>query len=451
MKKKVILWAIPVCVLIAILVFIFVAKSIPKPDTEVDSVEKVMMPNLKHSTLEDAKEKLNSLGIEFSVIDEYDLAEAGLIVSQDIVLGQMIDKGTEVKLTVSKGPEPVIVPNLVNMGLEEASEILLQLGLNLKSTVELNDTVPSNSVLSQNIEPNQIIKKGSEIVVVISVKSNTVGNTSGNLCSDGYAAEQGEWIYLSGSKSLIKINKETGQNIEVCKFEHNIYNINVVGDWIYYYSFADGIYKIRTDGTNEQEIVGLSDDCNLLFVEEGYIYYGLSLYEEDQLYKMNIAENRTEKILAENVMGYIITENYIYYSMFEGGALFRTNKDGQDKTSIPLDFLRGMDIKEDIVYYLNQYSQLYKTDINNVSAKTLLSEDISNFNVSGDWIYYLQKTKTTKYDLCKMKTDGTEKMVLTSAEYASINVVGDWIIVLGDGVKYRIKTDGTVNEIIRFD
>lgn len=66
----------------------------------------------------------------------------------------------------------------------------------------------------------------------------------------------------------------------------------------------------------------------------------------------------------------------------------------------------------------------------------------------GEWVYY-QNAEYNNY-LYKMRSDGTEKQILSKDYAIQINVVGDWVYYVkehsyvgNDGGIYKIKTDGT--------
>lgn len=103
---------------------------------------------------------------------------------------------------------------------------------------------------------------------VLGADENSVGNTSGNINNYGWVAIQGDWIYyrndaLNGNLYKVKTDgtKKTKLN------DDDVVNINVVGDWIYYFdvksrSFAGDvyhIYRIKIDGTEKTKIYVLEN------------------------------------------------------------------------------------------------------------------------------------------------------------------------------------------------
>lgn len=109
-------------------------------------------------------------------------------------------------------------------------------------------------------------------------------------------------------------------------------------------------------------------------------------------------------------------------------------------------------IQGDWIYYSNaldnpnsqEYCKFYKVRTDGTD-KTLLSEKPARFiNVVGDWIYYSDVINGSF--LTKMKTDGTNKTILSDDLSQFINVRGEWIYYSNSsdgGSIYKIKTDGT--------
>ena len=85
-------------------------------DTKIDIVvskgsERVEVPNLKYSTTKEAKDKLESVGLELgSVTEQYysgvDVSVGG-VISQSVNPKTMVEKGTKINIVISKGQEPV--------------------------------------------------------------------------------------------------------------------------------------------------------------------------------------------------------------------------------------------------------------------------------------------------------------------------------------------------------
>jgi len=97
--------------------------------------ERVQVPNVKGSSLADAKSALSSAGLKYNESEEYsDSVSEGNIISQSVAAGEYVTRGSSVTIVVSKGPESkkysyqgkVEAPD--NMSVEKAEIALYQSG-----------------------------------------------------------------------------------------------------------------------------------------------------------------------------------------------------------------------------------------------------------------------------------------------------------------------------------
>ena len=79
--------------------------------------------------------------------------------------GNTVSSGSTVKLLVSKGPPPVVVPNLVDMPRKKGIAALEKIGLRAK--VEVGAVTPLNRVISQSPAAGTQIPKGSIVTIRI--------------------------------------------------------------------------------------------------------------------------------------------------------------------------------------------------------------------------------------------------------------------------------------------
>lgn len=123
---------------------------------------------------------------------------------------------------------------------------------------------------------------------------------------DTYLNCVGDWLYFSGTNGLYKanINGDSCQKL----YDGTISDINVRGDWIYFSVFQDGIYKIRTDGTNAQKILDQRESISEISITDEWIYYEIfygrsELFENIDVYRMKFdgSNNQKFKITEYNV------------------------------------------------------------------------------------------------------------------------------------------------------
>ncbi|MFP3579501.1 Stk1 family PASTA domain-containing Ser/Thr kinase [Arthrobacter sp. fls2-241-R2A-200] len=129
------------------------------------------LPGLSGSSLADAKTALNAARMTLGNITEAfdDHAPAGTVLSQDPAQGTAVRHGTPVALVVSKGPQPIPVPDVRNLTQDEAVKALKDAGLTPVVAPEtVNDKkVPQGSVVSQS-PANGTLAKGGTVTLTVS-------------------------------------------------------------------------------------------------------------------------------------------------------------------------------------------------------------------------------------------------------------------------------------------
>jgi beta-lactam-binding protein with PASTA domain len=104
-----------------------------------------------------------------SVREAYDnKIEAGAVVSSAPKPGTPSKPGTPVDLVVSKGPEPVPVPDIVGKKIANAKSTLADAGLKVDVTQRYSDEVRDGAVISVKPKPGAIVDSGSKVAVVVS-------------------------------------------------------------------------------------------------------------------------------------------------------------------------------------------------------------------------------------------------------------------------------------------
>ena len=136
-------------------------------------VKQVQIPSLVGLSIEEAKTKLNELGLQYELKEEFspEGKEAGTILSQ---LPKYQDNyqinATEVmQLVVSKGLEMVIVPKVSGEEKEDAMQILTDANLKYEITEETHEKIQEGIVIRQEPEVNQEVAKDSTVKIFVSL------------------------------------------------------------------------------------------------------------------------------------------------------------------------------------------------------------------------------------------------------------------------------------------
>ncbi len=115
----------------------------------------------------------------------------GEVISQDPEGGSQADKGSEVTLTVSSGPDQVTIPSLNGFKYSEAKDLLEsdKYGLKVKKT-EQDSSAPENEVINSNPPGGTAVDKGSTVTLLVSKGQATVPNLVGMNVDDAKSALQ---------------------------------------------------------------------------------------------------------------------------------------------------------------------------------------------------------------------------------------------------------------------
>lgn len=132
-------------------------------------VETVKVPDVIGKPLASAKAELETLLLVVSTAEAYsDTVPKGNVISQRPDPNVLVEAGSTITLTVSKGVEVIIVPDVIEMPEAEAKSVLTAAGLVPKVVYE--DGPEDGIVINQNPIPNASAKRGD--VVVLTVTKN---------------------------------------------------------------------------------------------------------------------------------------------------------------------------------------------------------------------------------------------------------------------------------------
>lgn len=134
-------------------------------------IEKFDVPKkLVGKSTEDALAALKKAGFSPGepVLKYDDDIEAGTVMSVSEKGGESIPHDTKIILTSSQGPEPVTVPQVVNLSEGAATSTLEDLGLKVKTEMAYSDDVSKGDVLSQDPEAKANAKRTDTVTITVS-------------------------------------------------------------------------------------------------------------------------------------------------------------------------------------------------------------------------------------------------------------------------------------------
>jgi serine/threonine-protein kinase len=133
--------------------------------------ERYAVPNVLNKSAAEARDQITAskltVGTTKQAYDEQ--VDAGLVISTDPRAGTELKRGDKVDLVVSKGRQPIKVPDFTKKPADDAVKALGDLGLKVDATEQQNsDDVPKGSVISQSPAGGTTLFKGDEVTLVVS-------------------------------------------------------------------------------------------------------------------------------------------------------------------------------------------------------------------------------------------------------------------------------------------
>ena len=141
--------------------------------TVADEKKDIILGDYSDKSLRSVKLQLNrdNLKIDTLIYEYNESVKKDFIISQYPRTGKMLKSGDMLTLIVSQGPPPnyYITPNLINMSLKKAKEMISKAGLVLGNiTYEYNTKYLNNTVLEQNKTPGMRLSFPAKIDLIIS-------------------------------------------------------------------------------------------------------------------------------------------------------------------------------------------------------------------------------------------------------------------------------------------
>lgn len=180
MEKVTTILAVVAALLIGGILIFFVGKTLgvfqlgtEEADTPQESAEQVEMIRVVGMDVDEAKRALLGIGLTPEIQYEVSTSsEVGTVLRASIQEGIMVDKDSNVVLTVAQETEGITVPSVTGKSQAEATSILEKEGF-VVNAVESNDaSVESGYVISQSPEAQTTAPEGSSIIIRVSQGSD---------------------------------------------------------------------------------------------------------------------------------------------------------------------------------------------------------------------------------------------------------------------------------------
>ncbi len=145
---------------------------------------RVAVPDIKDYNVDDAVRALTGAKLKYKLVDAFSTTvPAKTLIDVNPPPGTSLRQNSTVVLRVSKGAQPIYVPDLVGQPLNAARKKVSALGLTLNVAQQIeNDTIPANTIASQDPPPSATAAPNSAVNVTVSTgpATITVPNVVGN-------------------------------------------------------------------------------------------------------------------------------------------------------------------------------------------------------------------------------------------------------------------------------
>ena len=244
--------------------------------------------------------------------------------------------------------------------------------------------------------------------------------------------------------------------------EHPAFNISVVGDWVYFlssdaYSDKTWLYKVKTDGTNEEKI----KDANVFaflwtscLVIDDKIYY-VNNNDQNRLYSMKTDGSEITKLTNTLAYPFISDGKWIFAitSELDEWVIRKLSMDGIYKSKLADASISSIFIPyQGWVYYTDPEMNFYRIRYDGTLKEKVAEWKVNALNIYGDRLYFvaLDEGISTLYS---SDLEGKDRIQMARVSANNLQIAGGWIYgkVIGfyktNDSNFRIKLDGTQLEI----
>ena len=178
----------------------------------------VQVPNVLGMDKDTAEAEIEKAGFVFvldsKISSDYDTDK---VAKTSPEAGTSLKKGSEVKVNLSDGKEEATVPDVTNIYIDSAKEILKNYGFTAgEVTSEYSDTIAANNVIRQSIDAKSQAPKGSAVDLVVSKGQDVtvikVPKLLGKTLSDAKGSIETIGLTL-GKAEALNTNDKTLDNI----------------------------------------------------------------------------------------------------------------------------------------------------------------------------------------------------------------------------------------------
>jgi len=184
--------------------------------------ERFPVPALRGKDVSEVEQLLVDANLQpgTPVLVWHETVPEGEVISTSPPRGTELRRGTEVVVTLSKGPEPIRVPDLTGRDGERAADRLAELGFEVEVSERHSDTVPEREVVRQSPERGTgkrgdtvrlVVSLGPELVEVPDLLAMSVDDATLTLEDAGFEVEVEETDLYVGLDHVVGQDPSPGE------------------------------------------------------------------------------------------------------------------------------------------------------------------------------------------------------------------------------------------------
>ena len=171
------------------------------------------IPDCVGKDQDEAIRMLEEAGFDYRVqeIEDGD-AEKGEVIRQSPEANTRIEKGTTVTLFVCSGTESVELPDVKDMSVDEATELLEGMGLTVKTQEDFDDEIKEGDIIRTSPKAGSKVKTGQTVTIYVSKGSETKNATVPDLYK--YGKEYAEIVLTERNLKLGNVSESHSNDVE---------------------------------------------------------------------------------------------------------------------------------------------------------------------------------------------------------------------------------------------
>ncbi|ABR47959.1 hypothetical protein Amet_1788 [Alkaliphilus metalliredigens QYMF] len=242
---------------------------------------------------------------------------------------------------------------------------------------------------------------------------------------------------------------------EVSKVAEGIFSrLHIENGWIYTIKLSgedSGFFKIKTDGTEMDQLMPLSVSKGIEMVkEDNYLYYVDPQSVVGGIYKMHIDEGEEVKLTDDFRARHLyVLDEWLYYLESEGGYVYRVKTDGSVREQLTNN-TSFMMMNDEWIYYFFQKGTIKRIRHDGSQEEVIKEEDTLRnqyMNIKDNWLYVSahkgEGFDTQDWEFYKINLETKEEIMIYEGVVTNIHIINDHIYLHADSSFYRMNLDGT--------